>query len=169
MAPSGMASTTTAGPSSSSRRCWRTPTSRIGSTSRSISMAGRSTRRPAKDERLKPLWVVPALAGREPDGRVVAWAREREDGGRGFGTTCGHFYDNWKHEPFRKLILNAIAWTAKVEVPAGGVEARFFTQEEITRYLEPPIRVLLLAGNDAHKWHNWEKTTVAIRAALEQD
>jgi len=34
---------------------------------------------------------------------------------------------------------------------------------------EPPIRVLLVAGNDAHKWHNWEKTTPAIKAALERD
>src|SRR4051794_37767277 len=31
------------------------------------------------------------------------------------------------------------------------------------------IRVLLLAGNDAHKWHNWEKTTPRIMAALELD
>src|SRR3954451_3173868 len=31
------------------------------------------------------------------------------------------------------------------------------------------VRVLLLAGNDAHKWHNWEKTTPRIKAALELD
>jgi type 1 glutamine amidotransferase len=122
-----------------------------------------------KDERLKPIWVVPALPGREPDGRVVAWAREREDGGRGFGTTCGHFYENWKHPEFRTLILNALCWAAKVDVPKGGVEARFFTHEEIMRQLDPPIRVLLFAGNDAHKWHNWEKTTPAIKAALQKD
>lgn len=86
----------------------------------------------AKDDRaLVPLWVVPDLKGRSPDGNVVAWARQRDDGGRGFGTTCGHFYDNWKQPAFRKLILNAIAWTAKVEVPTGGVEARFYTHDEI--------------------------------------
>ena len=34
---------------------------------------------------------------------------------------------------------------------------------------EKPIRVLLLAGNDAHKWHHWEKTTPRIREALERD
>lgn len=122
-----------------------------------------------KDATLKPIWVVPALSGREPDGRVVAWARERADGGRGFGTTCGHFYDNWKHDQFRKMILNAIAWTAKVEVPAAGVEAKFYTHEEIERHENPPILVLILAGNDAHKWHNWERTTPAIKAALEKD
>jgi putative heme-binding domain-containing protein len=128
-----------------------------------------------KNESLKPLWIVPSLPGREPDGRIVAWAREREDGGRGFGTTCGHFYDNWKHDSFRKMILNAIAWTAKVEMPAGGVESRFFTHDEIRKALgtdygnDAPIRVLLFAGNDAHKWHNWEKTTPAMKQALELD
>lgn len=123
-----------------------------------------------KDESLKPIWVVPALNGREPDGRIVAWARERPEGGRGFGTTAGHFYDNWKHASFRKLLLNALVWTAKVEVPADGVEAKFYERDEITKRLAgEPIRVLLLAGNDAHKWHNWERTTPAIQALLERD
>jgi len=83
------------------------------------------------DNRLRPLLIVPGLPGREPDGKVVAWAREREDGGRGFGTTCGHFYDNWQNENFRKLILNAIAWTAHVEIPKGGIEARYYERPEI--------------------------------------
>lgn len=132
-------------------------------------------------EQLSPLFVVPALNGREPDGNVVAWAKQRANGGRGFGTTCGHFYANWERDEFRKLILNAIAWTAKVEVPKEGVEAKCFTHAEITKGLagvegtarseidDRPIRVLLIAGNDAHKWHNWQKTTPAIKAALETD
>jgi type 1 glutamine amidotransferase len=87
------------------------------------------------DRGVAPIWVVPALPGREPDGRVVAWARQRQDGGRGFGTTCGHFYDNWKEPQFRKLVLNALAWSAGVEVPRGGVESRYFTHDEITAAL----------------------------------
>ena len=130
---------------------------------------------------LSPLFVVPALNGRAPDGNVVAWAKQRSNGGRGFGTTCGHFYSNWERDEFRKLILNAIAWTAKLDVPKDGVEARYFTHAEITKALagvegtqravidDKPIRVLLIAGNDAHKWHNWEKTTPAMKAALEKD
>jgi type 1 glutamine amidotransferase len=90
-----------------------------------------------EDKALKPILVVPALKGRDPDGNVVAWARERDGGGRGFGTTCGHFYDNWKNDAFRKLILNAIAWTAKVEVPASGVEAQFYSHDEINKTLGP--------------------------------
>jgi len=83
------------------------------------------------DRRLMPILTVPSLPGREPDGRVVAWAREREDGGRGFGTTCGHFYDNWKNDDYRKLVLNAIAWTAHIDIPNAGVEARYFERDEI--------------------------------------
>ena len=33
----------------------------------------------------------------------------------------------------------------------------------------PPIRVLLFASNEAQKWHNWERTTPAIKAALQRD
>jgi len=87
-----------------------------------------------------PLLAVPALPGREPDGRWVAWARQRADGGRGFGTTCGHFYDNWKNDDFRKLVLNAIAWTARIEVPPGGVESPYIEREEITSALGQTAR-----------------------------
>jgi type 1 glutamine amidotransferase len=87
------------------------------------------------DKRLKPLWVVPELEGREPDGGIVAWACERADGGRGVGTSCGHYHDNFQLEDYRKFFLNAIVWAAGVEVPAGGVKASFHDQEAITRAL----------------------------------
>jgi len=51
----------------------------------------------------------------------MAWATERDDGGRGFGFTGAHFHWNWADPDFRKLVLNAIAWCANVDVPAGGV------------------------------------------------
>ncbi|TWT34392.1 ThuA domain-containing protein [Blastopirellula retiformator] len=92
------------------------------------------------DVKRQSIVSVPTLPGREPDGKVVAWARERENGGRGFGTTCGHYYDNWKEPEFRKLILNAIAWAAHVEVPAGGVSSKFYEHDEINEamiYLIP--------------------------------
>jgi type 1 glutamine amidotransferase len=63
-------------------------------------------------------------AAREHPGRaeIVAWARERPDGGRGFGFTGGHFHINWGDNDCRKLLLNAILWTAKAEIPDRGVE-----------------------------------------------
>src|SRR5690606_22324843 len=51
----------------------------------------------------------------------VAWAAERPDGGRGFGFTGAHFHKNWGDDNFRKVVLNAILWVAKVEVPPNGV------------------------------------------------
>jgi WD40 repeat protein/trehalose utilization protein len=71
--------------------------------------------------------LVPFLLCREGDARenAVGWAVERADGGRGVGFTGGHTYRNWANADFRKLLLNAVAWTAKLEVPAGGVESAF--------------------------------------------
>lgn len=87
------------------------------------------------DKALVPLLAVPSLPGRDPDGRWVAWARERADGGRGFGTSCGHFYDNWKSDGFRRTILNAIAWLAHVEVPEKGMDSVYIEHDEITAAL----------------------------------
>lgn len=51
---------------------------------------------------------------------VVGWAYERPGGGRAFATTLGHFYQNFQREPFRRMIVNAILWTAKAEIPKNG-------------------------------------------------
>ena len=34
-----------------------------------------------------------------------------------------HFYRNWSNDDLRRFILNGIVWTAKLEVPAEGVQA----------------------------------------------
>jgi type 1 glutamine amidotransferase len=71
--------------------------------------------------------VVPILMGKlppwKPEDKTLAWAVERRDGGRGFGFSGGHYHKNWHMEPFRKLILNAILWVAKVDVPGDGVSS----------------------------------------------
>src|SRR5262249_38039140 len=51
----------------------------------------------------------------------VLWALQRPDGGRGFGFTGGHYHKNRGNDEFRKLVLNAIVWSAKADVPANGV------------------------------------------------
>lgn len=61
----------------------------------------------------------------------TAWARERKDGGRGFGFTGGHFHWNWGNDQFRKLVLNAIAWTAHIDVPKNGVPSKSLTVEDL--------------------------------------
>jgi len=59
----------------------------------------------------------------------VAWAFERGDGGRGFGFTGAHYHKNWGNENFLKIVLNAILWTAKAEVPAEGVQCAISEDE----------------------------------------
>lgn len=56
---------------------------------------------------------------------ITAWAYDRPDGGRGFGFTGGHRHKNWGNEDFRRLVVNAILWTAKVEVPKDGAPVKF--------------------------------------------
>jgi hypothetical protein len=56
---------------------------------------------------------------------TMAWAYDRPNGGRGFGFTGGHFHRNWADENFRRLVVNAILWCAKAEVPAGGAPVAF--------------------------------------------
>ncbi len=51
----------------------------------------------------------------------VMWVTENANGSRGFGFTGGHHHASWQKEDQRKLVLNAIVWLAKVEVPAGGI------------------------------------------------
>jgi hypothetical protein len=67
--------------------------------------------------------------------QTTAWAYERPDGGRGFGFTGGHFHKNWGNNDQRKLVLNAILWTAKAEVPADGVQSQV-TPEELEANLD---------------------------------
>ncbi len=57
--------------------------------------------------------------GRE---EIVAWAFDRPNDGRSFGFTGAHFHRNWGDENFRRLVVNAILWTAKVDVPKEGAK-----------------------------------------------
>jgi hypothetical protein len=69
----------------------------------------------------------------------MMWAVERPDGGRGFGFTGGHFHDNWGNDPFRKVVLNALLWIAKAEVPSDGVDSKI-TTDQLNANLDPKGR-----------------------------
>ena len=77
--------------------------------------------------------VREAVKSGEP--QHMAWACERADGGRGFGWTGAHFHKNWGNDNFRKLVLNAILWTAKADVPADGVQSEV-TPEQLKQNLD---------------------------------
>ncbi len=75
---------------------------------------------------------IVAASGRA---EAMMWAIKRADGGRGFGFTGGHFHDNWANTDFRKVVLNALVWVAKGEVPTGGVTSTV-TPEDLDANLD---------------------------------
>ena len=77
---------------------------------------------------------IVAAQGRE---EIMMWAVERDDGGRGFGFTGGHFHVNWANDDFRKVVLNSLLWLAKIEVPEGGFASAKVTDEELLENLDP--------------------------------
>ncbi|HEY1784714.1 MAG TPA: ThuA domain-containing protein, partial [Pirellulales bacterium] len=106
----------------------------------------------------------PILVTRPPNesaDQTVAWAVERKDGGRGFGFTGGHYFANWRNDDFRRTLLNAIAWTAHVEVPAGGVDSQLAEQPE-------KVRATIVTGHQ-YPGHRWQETTPALEEALRKD
>lgn len=75
------------------------------------------------------------LSVKNGEAQHMAWAFERPDGARGFGFTGGHYHKSWANDDLRKLVLNAILWTAKVEVPADGVSSHV-TAEQLKQNLD---------------------------------
>ncbi len=67
---------------------------------------------------------------------TMMWAVEREDGGRGVGFTGGHIHNNWGHDDFRKIVLNALVWITGMDVPENGVESTV-TAEDLAKNLDP--------------------------------
>ncbi len=102
---------------------------------------------------------------------IMMWAVEREDGGRGFGFTGGHFHKNWANDSFRKTVLNALLWITNVDVPKEGVESAAVSEEELLENLDPkggpkptleslrasasqPCACMMVAGMSEHPTHN---------------
>ena len=77
------------------------------------------------------------LEDKEP--QHMAWATQRADGGRGFGCSGGHVHWNWGNNQFRKLILNAVVWTAGADVPTDGVPAGKVTVDDLLQNHDEPI------------------------------
>jgi hypothetical protein len=67
---------------------------------------------------------------------TLMWAYERPNGGRGFGFTGGHTHANWGNDNQRKIVLNALLWIAKADVPQNGVESSV-TEDELKQNLDP--------------------------------
>lgn len=82
-----------------------------------------------------PRGPYPHIVAEKGRPEVLAWAVERPDGGRGFGFTGGHSHKNWGHDDFRTLVLNAILWSAKLDVPSEGVKSTV-SEDELKQNLD---------------------------------
>lgn len=76
-------------------------------------------------------------AGKE---QHLAWAYVRPDGARGFGFTGYHRYSNLENDSFRTLLLNAVAWTAKLDVPTNGVPSQTPTKQGLDELYKESLR-----------------------------
>jgi type 1 glutamine amidotransferase len=74
-----------------------------------------------------------AARGRE---ETMMWVLERPDGGRSFGFTGGHNHANWGDANQRRIVLNALLWIAKIDVPSKGV-VDTIAPEDLTVNLDP--------------------------------
>jgi len=75
---------------------------------------------PARTELLEAMPSKAENGGPDP----VSWAYDRPDGGRSFVWGGSDFHDNMHSvADYRRFLLNGIAWTAGLNVPAGGVAA----------------------------------------------
>ncbi|HKI38667.1 MAG TPA: ThuA domain-containing protein [Gemmataceae bacterium] len=68
--------------------------------------------------------------------QVMAWAYERPEGARGFGFTGLHKHANLADDNFRTLLLNAVAWVSKLEVPEKGVPSKTLTRDELEQLID---------------------------------
>ncbi len=83
-----------------------------------------------------------AHAGRE---EVVAWAYERPGGGRSFGFTGCDLHANWAEPNQRRLLLNALLWTANLPVPAEGV-ASTVSEDDLRKNWDRKVFLKKAAG-----------------------
>lgn len=75
-----------------------------------------------KDDDSRRIPVFMATSPHVPEPQLVAWGIQRKGGGRSFMYTGGHFLDLLKNSSVRKMLLNAIVWTARDKVPKNGIE-----------------------------------------------
>lgn len=91
------------------------------------------------DKRVTPI-LTAMLPADAPSPQVLAWATVREDGGRGFGFTGLHTHANWAVPGFRQLLVNAVLWTAKLDIPAKGAKCELNPEDLKKNLFDVPAK-----------------------------
>ena len=101
---------------------------------------------------------VEAAVLKRREAQHVAWAYQRGQDynyGRGFGFTGAHFHENWASLDARRLVLNAIAWIAKADIPSKGIPTEDVDLEELLENQDFPRPEV---------WKNKDKVMEKIKA-----
>ncbi|NLY00010.1 MAG: DUF1080 domain-containing protein [Rhodopirellula sp.] len=99
----------------------------------------------------------PAVRARKGMPEILAWARQRPDGGRGFGFTGGHWHWNWGNDQFRKVVLNGIVWISGLDVPEQGVCSKTPAVDELVMGLDDPPPTKFNRDEVAKKIEQWNR------------
>jgi hypothetical protein len=86
-----------------------------------------------------PAGPYPHIQANKGRDEVMMWCVERPDGGRGFGWTGGHYHKNWGNEGYRKVVLNALVWLVKLDVPLEGINCAV-SADDLKLNLDPKQR-----------------------------
>ena len=78
--------------------------------------------------------ALKAVQNKEP--QHLAWAYDRKGGGRGFGFTGFHVFDNLRNDGFRTTLLNGVAWVSGLDIPETGVASTTPTKEDLDALMD---------------------------------
>ena len=92
-----------------------------------------------------------------PADHVIAWATERPNGGRSFAFTSAHYLLTFDQPEIRTMLLNAILWTAKREVPTAGASTNAPTMPRGGSRAATPQRLLLPRADAQVQLQPWGK------------
>lgn len=89
---------------------------------------------------VSPAGPYPHIIAARGRAETMMWAYERPNGGRSVGFTGGHTHANWGDVNQRRIMLNALLWVAKIDVPPGGVVDRITADDLKLNLDDKPAR-----------------------------
>lgn len=87
---------------------------------------------------------------------TILWVCENENGTRAMGFTGGHALWNFINDDYRKLVLNSVAWLAKLDVPSGGINSARPKFEDLEKQISKQARPDIKSYKE--RWQAAEKT-----------
>ena len=92
---------------------------------------------------LRTTQLAPKVKPTEPvtgPENIVCWTYDRPDGGRSFSLTGAHNHKTWALPGLRRLVVNGILWSAKVEIPKTGAPVELDPADLMTHLERKPTK-----------------------------